>query len=61
MFIKLQPFNLIKVFLHKSRGITLLEIYEILNRVVLPYSYILQTNYTEDREEKSVFHIHQGQ
>ena len=41
-------------FLHKSREITQLKIYEILNTVVLPYSYV-QTNYTEDIEKTQFF------
>ena len=42
-----------------------MKIYEILDEVVLTLflhiSEHVQTNYTEDIEEKSVFHIHQGQ
>ena len=45
--------------------ITQLKIYEILNTVVLTLflhlSKHIQTNFTEDIEEKSVVHINQGQ
>ena len=53
------------LLLHKSRKITQLKSYQILNTIVLTLflhkSNHVQTNYTEDIEEKSDFHIHKGQ
>ena len=58
--IKFQPFTLMKVLFTEIKGNN-----QILNAVILTlFLHIpkhLQTNYTEDIEEKSVFHIHQGQ